>query len=249
MMMKRCTKCGEEKPTTDFYNHKKSRDGLQHRCKVCCKKHNDQYFKKWYYANPGKVQARRLLQRDLYASAIDVSQKRRSARKKELPNTFNNDDWLLCLEDWHYCCAVCGKQLRDLLGNIKPNADHWIPLNYKGADNPGTVPENMICLCNNCNSSKCDKMPEAWLVECFGKRKADKILDRIEFYFQVVREEQRILKATDRFIDALHVRILGLFEPEIQVLKGKLTSKECILLYEKHLSVPEIKEIIERLEV
>lgn len=33
--MKRCTKCGQDKPLTDFHKNKRSKDGLQYWCKPC----------------------------------------------------------------------------------------------------------------------------------------------------------------------------------------------------------------------
>lgn len=36
--MKRCSKCGEVKPCTEFYKRKDSRDGLEGRCKLCANK-------------------------------------------------------------------------------------------------------------------------------------------------------------------------------------------------------------------
>lgn len=33
--MKKCTKCGVEKPTTDFYKQTAAKDGLRYRCKKC----------------------------------------------------------------------------------------------------------------------------------------------------------------------------------------------------------------------
>jgi hypothetical protein len=35
--MKRCNKCGEKKPLTDFYKNKSHADGLTKQCKPCCK--------------------------------------------------------------------------------------------------------------------------------------------------------------------------------------------------------------------
>lgn len=34
---KRCTKCGEIKPLSEFYKHKRMKDGLTSECKPCCK--------------------------------------------------------------------------------------------------------------------------------------------------------------------------------------------------------------------
>ena len=33
--MKKCTKCGVEKPLSEFYKNKSKKDGLQTRCKIC----------------------------------------------------------------------------------------------------------------------------------------------------------------------------------------------------------------------
>lgn len=106
------------------------------------------------------------------------------ARKLSLPDTFTHEQWLTCLEYHHYCCAVCGKQLRDLLGEIEPNADHWIPLNSDKC--PGTIATNMICLCNSCNSSKNATMPDIWLKDRYGTRKANEILKRVQVYFEFI---------------------------------------------------------------
>lgn len=100
------------------------------------------------------------------------------ARKLALPFNWTPQDWQHCLDYWNHKCAACGNSLVDIR-----HADHWIPLNYKGADNPGTVPDNMICLCQTCNSSKCDTMPDDWLIRKFGTDKAAEILKRIQAYF------------------------------------------------------------------
>jgi hypothetical protein len=36
-MLKRCGKCGQHKPVTEFYKSAGAKSGLQHRCKVCIK--------------------------------------------------------------------------------------------------------------------------------------------------------------------------------------------------------------------
>lgn len=113
-----------------------------------------------------------------------------AARKRGLPRAFTSKDWINCLEYFNYCCAVCGCQLRDLFGDVVPHADHWIPLSYSGADNPGTVPTNMICLCRFCNLSKHDTPPKQWLTEKHGTKKAMQILKRVETYFASVNTQE-----------------------------------------------------------
>ncbi|GAH40943.1 unnamed protein product, partial [marine sediment metagenome] len=38
MQTKRCTKCGEEKPLTEFHKNKYNKDGLTYSCKACRQK-------------------------------------------------------------------------------------------------------------------------------------------------------------------------------------------------------------------
>lgn len=71
-------------------------------------------------------------------------------------------------------------------------ADHWIPLVYD--DCPGTVPENIVPLCHSikdgaggCNNSKQALDPYQWLIDKFGKRKAEEIFTKIQAYFEMVK--------------------------------------------------------------
>lgn len=119
-----------------------------------------------------------------------VCSSRRRARKQALPNVWTHHDWLKCLEYWHYSCAVCGKQLRDLFKNIEPHADHWIAITDPRPDNPGTVRSNMICLCSPCNESKCNSSPDEWLKKKYGTRLANITLKRITDYFDWIVQQK-----------------------------------------------------------
>lgn len=44
--MKECTKCNIEKPLSEFYKDKIYKDGLQYKCKKCCKQQNKKYRQK-----------------------------------------------------------------------------------------------------------------------------------------------------------------------------------------------------------
>lgn len=151
------------------------------------------YQKKWYTKNRTHVKQYWQENKTRFSKLAKLWRKnnpckekaknqRYRARKRNLPDTFTSDQWLICLEYHNFCCAVCGNQLRDLFGEIEPHADHWIPI----ASNEclGTVIDNMICLCNKCNQSKGAKMPDEWLIEQYGKRKAQTILNRVHAYFE-----------------------------------------------------------------
>lgn len=115
-----------------------------------------------------------------------IKVQRRRARKLALPDTWTNGEWNRCLIYWHNKCAVCSYPLKDVFGNV-PHADHWIPLSYKGAGNPGTVAANMICLCSACNFSKNAKMPVRWLKLKYDDTKVSMIVKRITAYFEWVK--------------------------------------------------------------
>lgn len=112
------------------------------------------------------------------------------ARKASLPDNFTTDDWQYALNYFHGCCAVCGRQLNGMFGEVKPNADHWIPITDESC--PGTVPGNIVPLCGGvggCNQRKADTPPEEWLEREYGKRKGQKILKRINEYFESLNSD------------------------------------------------------------
>lgn len=120
-----------------------------------------------------------------------IAKQNYKARKRSLPNALTADQWQHALNYFNGCCAVCGRQLNDMFGEFTASADHWIPLSYKGDDNPGTVATNIIPLCNGisgCNTSKNATMPRIWLEREFGKRKAKQIAARIQEYFDSIEE-------------------------------------------------------------
>jgi 5-methylcytosine-specific restriction endonuclease McrA len=113
---------------------------------------------------------------------------KRKARKLQLPDTFTPEQWVQCLEYFNYTCAVCDRQLRDLFGHIKPHADHWIAVSNPNC--PGTTPDNMVCLCSECNLSKGAKLPDVWLKSKYPTRKANIILARVNAYFAWVLSQK-----------------------------------------------------------
>lgn len=68
ILSKSCTKCGEEKPRSDFSSSKKSQDGLAYWCRTCSSEYHRAWVlaniekkreanKKWREENPEKVKA------------------------------------------------------------------------------------------------------------------------------------------------------------------------------------------------
>lgn len=119
-----------------------------------------------------------------------VGKQRRRTRKLGLPNTFKTPDWRIALNYWNNKCAICGREE----GNgwtLAP--DHWIPLSYEGADNPGTVPTNIVPLCHGiggCNNEKFNHYPVEFLISKLGEEAADQKLFEIETYFEFVKSLQ-----------------------------------------------------------
>jgi 5-methylcytosine-specific restriction endonuclease McrA len=205
-----CKKCGQEFPATleFFHADKTGKYGLRARCKPCHSEYQRNYrqanpekkakwSRDWQQANKAKLaeylRGYRQANRDKIAKYRQenpeknrINKSRRRARKLALPDTFTSEQWITCLEYHNFCCAVCGSQLRDLFGDVTPHADHWIAI--VNPDCPGTVVENMVCLCNNCNQSKGAKDPYEWLCQEFGKYKAKITLSKIESYFEWARK-------------------------------------------------------------
>lgn len=153
--------------------------------------------RQWYARNREKSAeySRQYMQTSRGKAVYRASRHRRRARKNNLPDTWTTQHWQLALEYFNHSCAVCGRQI-DLFTIL--HADHWIPLSRP--DCPGTVPENMIPLCSNkqvidgqeagCNQSKGAKLPEEWLTQQYGEKKAGEILDRIRAFFDWITAQQ-----------------------------------------------------------
>lgn len=113
---------------------------------------------------------------------------KRRARKKGLPSFWLQVHLDFSRQYFKHCCAVCERPLEGFFHG--ESADHWIPI---ASDNcPGTIPTNMVPLCyglDSCNLSKNAKDPKVWLIERYGKRKANAILKHINAYFDIVRDK------------------------------------------------------------
>jgi hypothetical protein len=147
------------------------------------------------YANdPEYRERKREYKRERWANDPEYRERHREYRRARraknhgLPFAWGTEDSQRALDYWHGRCAYCGEPLADLFGDVVPHMDHYIPISYAGEDNPGTVPENMLPTCSECNLSKNAAMPEEWVERTFGKRKAKGIIKRILEYFEWVED-------------------------------------------------------------
>lgn len=159
---KRCRRCGEWKPFSEFYPAKGYRDGVSSYCKSCSKKcavasrkgatgdrrermraqnresyrrHADRHLKRskeWNRRNPERV--RRVSR---------VSSLNYIARKRKSNGSFTVSEWRALLDKYEHRCLWCGAS-RNLC------ADHVIPLSQGG----GNTIDNIQPLCATCNQRK-----------------------------------------------------------------------------------------------
>jgi len=141
-------------------------------------------------ANSEKVRERKRVYNAANPEKGRVHNQRRRARKANLPNTLTAAEWYYAIDYFHGCCAVCGRQLKNLDKTRRGSADHWIPLTKGG----GTTADNIVPLCSGedgCNNRKGNKDPEVWLAQQFSKHEAKKILQRINAYFELVKAKDK----------------------------------------------------------
>lgn len=114
--MKRCKKCGERKPKTEFYAAKGTVDGLRGDCKACFAAR----AKKWYAENRQTVIARakkwQLENPERHAATQQAVRVRRRdvARDAYLRRTFGlgTDEYEAMLADQGGRCLICGRPPR-----------------------------------------------------------------------------------------------------------------------------------------
>lgn len=199
-----CANCNEWKPFNEFHRNSQQADDYNTRCKDCVKVYQQENHERiiaktreWQKANPEKVSSHvsrwQKANPEKAKKLQRIAAMKRRTRKEGLPSGLTIQDWQRALDYFNGYCAVCGRQLKDLFGTHTAAADHWIPITYEGADNPGTVATNIVPLCHGidgCNNHKSAKLPDVWLKEQFGTRKANIILKRVEDYFEWVRNQE-----------------------------------------------------------
>lgn len=165
MEYKKCSRCGVEKATTEFYKDKRTRSGLQSECKQC---HTNDRLKwraentdeanrrlrDWRKANPEKRRAQEARYRAAHPEYIPAKHGARRLRvasgnfsKTDLEYV-KNSQWFGGL-----LCYYCGCNIDDGY-----HVEHVHPLSRGGTN---TV-NNIVLACPSCNLSKGSMTLEEW---------------------------------------------------------------------------------------
>lgn len=164
MKMKRCSNCGEEKPSTSeyFYKCNSKPDGLTYFCRACQKAKSKAYYeankdklKAYRVANKDKEQARHKAYREANKDKVRLwSSKRRALKKKATVEKVPSDYFETMWKHQNGRCWWCsGKLKRD-----DTDMDHIIPLSRGGKHS-----KKNLCLAHlRCNRSKGTKLPQEY---------------------------------------------------------------------------------------
>lgn len=97
-----CTKCGEKKPTSEFYRHKHSKSGFYSVCTKCTLKHQNKYYCKHDQQRKEYANQYRSNHRDT------ILKYNRDKRFKKYGLT--KDQFLEILDRQNNLCAICHKK-------------------------------------------------------------------------------------------------------------------------------------------
>ena len=160
--MKKCRKCGKEKPLDEFHRRKTSKDGRAYECKSCmavrrrrhyhvnetvetrklCRERNKEkrnaYDRRWRAENKDKVLAYR--KTEVYKAArVRVSHSRRSRVSERIDRA----SWENRLDYYGGKCVYCNTE-NDI------TIEHRIPISRGGTN----LPANLVPACKSCNCKK-----------------------------------------------------------------------------------------------
>lgn len=176
LVLKKCTKCNEEKPITEFHKHIHHNDGYRTHCKKCCslysknvdddvKKKRLAYAKAWNAANKERYAAnnkawleankeRKSATNKAWYKAnperIATKERNRRSRQRNAPGQHTVMDISDLFKLQKSKCAVCNKSIKKGY-----HVDHVVALVNGGSNDKC----NLQLLCAKCNLSKSDKDP------------------------------------------------------------------------------------------
>lgn len=204
-----CFSCKQTKASNDFYQLKSGKNSQW--CKECRRKYSREYYyahaekakqrqrqrvadnpdgkrqddRLYYIANKDRIK-KRVEKRTAtirgtphFRRYMCAASARRRARVRGLQDRFTTDDQKRALSFFGNRCAVCSVAIGL---SVKVNWDHWIPISSRIC--PGTVPSNMVPLCDSCNKSKNAARPSTWIVLELGVKCGLKRLKFIEDFLR-----------------------------------------------------------------
>lgn len=149
--MKTCSKCGEEKPLSEYYKNKSAKDGYRNHCKKCVTEYKKEYYsrpevkerkkewqkeydkkyyskpevkerKKEYYSSPEWKEKQKEYQKE-YSSKPEVKEQRRCAYLRRTYG-ITLDEYNEMFVEQNGCCASCGKHESEQKKTLAVDHDH-----------------------------------------------------------------------------------------------------------------------------
>lgn len=139
METKRCSRCKQEKPISDFGVRKSTPDGLWNYCKNC----DSERRREKHLPSGSKPKQQPRYQRQVNHSRVMAK------FYKVTVNTLTSKQWLAMLNESDGKCHYCGEQVG--VDALVP--DHVIPMVKGGANSI----DNIVASCSFCNHSKLDR--------------------------------------------------------------------------------------------
>lgn len=175
-----CCKAGKAATTEFFYKNASRKDGLSPSCKDCKKAENKVYReinrskiatqqityrvtklptismkqKAYRDANIDKERMRERNYRKANLEKVNAKKRRYRARKRNAEGTHTAADVAKQFTAQKGRCWWCGNKLK-VSSRGKYEVDHVVALSKGGSNNP----ENLVCACPACNSSKNSRTP------------------------------------------------------------------------------------------
>ena len=135
---KRCPRCGEWKPRSEFPQNRSRKDGLAGQCKFCASASAMESHKR----HPEMIRRARRNYENSHKQERLALGRLRTATNPRLTR-----EWHDLLDKYGHRCAACGA-----LGSLVP--DHIVPLTKGGS----TLISNIQPLCSSCNNRKRNKI-------------------------------------------------------------------------------------------
>lgn len=164
-------------------NLEKSRARSKQWSKDNAQKNRDR-AKEWALTHPDILKKRVADWKKNNPDRVRVNHQRRRTKKHSAFCKFTIRDWESCLSYFNYKCAVCE---RESTSGLSLSQDHWVALSNGGEHSVyNIVPmcNSLVLGMNGCNNSKYNSDPIKWLFSKFEADSANRILDRIQKYFE-----------------------------------------------------------------